>query len=75
MKKETTNYLLTPEQIDEDVQSILEIIESNEFPQMRLKNNGVRREISEDEFEASSQMIYNRWFEIVQRRVYYGCTI
>ena len=60
MEEEINNYLLTPEQIDEEVQSILNIIETNEFPQMRLKNNGVRRDITEDEFETSSLMIYNR---------------
>lgn len=60
MNKDTTNYVLTKGQIDEEVQDILGIIKANEFPQMRLKNNGVHRDISEEEFVLSSQMIYDR---------------
>ncbi|MCI9561269.1 MAG: hypothetical protein HFK03_02145 [Clostridia bacterium] len=59
-KNETKGYLLTREQIDEEARRILASIKANEFPQMRLKNNGVHRDISEEEFEISSQLIYNR---------------
>lgn len=60
VKKEEKNYLLTRDQINEEAKRILEGILANEFPQMRLKNNGVHRDISEEEFEISSQLIYNR---------------
>lgn len=62
-KKIEKGYILTPEEIDAEVEEMLKIIKSNEFPRMAMKCNGVPRKlatVSEKELKKSAEIIYER---------------
>ncbi len=47
-------------ELDKRAAEILKNITDGSFPQMRLKNNGVHRELTKDDVKRSGELIYKR---------------
>lgn len=59
-KKINTEKLLTEDEIEEAIRKMMGTITSNGFPQMRLKNNGVHKDLTANELKLASTLVYNR---------------
>lgn len=57
IKMDSPNY---SEELDRRANEILKNITNGSFPQMRLKNNGVHREITKEDVKRSGELIYKR---------------
>ena len=54
-------YTLTEKEVEEESKKMVEDIQKNKIPQMKMSCNGTkRREVTAEEFEIAADLIFNR---------------